>query len=218
MSDASRAACRIARAKAHAKVHARAHAIRCRPHAARQRGLVLLALLIALMLMSIALSGALDVWALQRRREQEKQLLFVGDQYRRAIVRYYQLGRAYPQTVDDLLEDTRTPKPLHHLRRAYPDPLTGRNDWSFLWRGDRFYGIYSSSDLASVKRAGFPQRYSDFEGEETYRKWKFLYLAPGLSLPASDAVAAAPAQAASFPSLSGFAGGFLPGQAPSGLR
>ncbi|EGC98762.1 hypothetical protein B1M_39993, partial [Burkholderia sp. TJI49] len=57
----------------------------------RQRGLVLLALLIALMLMSIALAGALDVWSLQRRREQERQLLFAGDQYRKAIVGYYRL-------------------------------------------------------------------------------------------------------------------------------
>lgn len=200
-----------------------ARAMRGRPRAARQRGLVLLALLIALMLMSIALAGALDVWSLQRHREDERQLLFAGDQYRKAIVRYYRLARVYPQTVDDLLDDNRFVKPAHHLRRAYPDPITGQNDWAFLWRDDRFFGVYSNSDQATVKRAGFPTRYMDFEGEETYRKWKFLYLAPGLSLPASDAApvsasAAAPAQAASFPSLSGFAGGYLPGRAPSGLR
>ncbi|WP_321790254.1 type II secretion system protein [Burkholderia pyrrocinia] len=198
-----------------------ARARRGRPRAARQRGLVLLALLIALMLMSIALAGALDVWSLQRRREDERQLLFAGDQYRKAIVRYYGLARAYPQTVDDLLDDNRFVKPMHHLRRAYRDPITGQNDWAFLWRGDRFYGVYSGSDQATVKRAGFPPRYMDFEGEETYRKWRFLYLAPGLGMPAGDAApasAAAPAQAASFPSLSGFAGGYLPGQARSGLR
>ncbi|KVM59786.1 hypothetical protein WJ58_08600 [Burkholderia ubonensis] len=188
-----------------------------RAHAARQRGLVLLALLIALMLMSIALAGALDVWALQRRREDEKQLLFAGDQYRRAIVRYYGLARAYPASVDDLVDDTRFPTPRHHLRRAYPDPLTGRADWMFLWRADRFYGVYSSVDRATVKRADFPRQYADFDGEETYAKWKFVYLAPGLAMPAGDAAPAAPATAASAPSLSGF-GGYLPGQRPSGLR
>ncbi|RQR26211.1 type II secretion system protein [Burkholderia sp. Bp9143] len=184
----------------------------------RQRGLVLLALLIALMLMSIALAGALDVWSLQRRREQERQLLFVGDQYRRAIVGYYRLARAYPQTVDDLLDDTRFAKPMPHLRRAYPDPVSGKNDWSFLWRADRFYGIYSSSDGATIKRAGFPDRYKDFEGVETYRQWKFIYLAPGLAVPAGDASAAVPTLPASAPSLSGFAGGSLPGRVPAGLR
>lgn len=178
---------------------------------------MLLALLIALMLMSIALAGALDVWTLQRRREQEKQLLFAGDQYRKAIVRYYRLTRAYPASVDDLVNDTRFPTPLHHLRRAYPDPLTGRTDWMFLWRADRFYGVYSSIDQAPVKRAGFPRQYADFDGDETYRKWRFLYLAPGLAMPADDAAPAVPATAASAPSLSGF-GGYLPGQQRSGFR
>jgi type II secretory pathway pseudopilin PulG len=199
-------------------VHARARAMCRRSRTARQSGLVLLALLIALMLMSIALAGALDVWSLQRRREEEKQLLFAGDQYRRAIVRYYRLSRAYPASVGDLLDDTRFPTLMHHLRRAYPDPITGQNQWVFLWRGDRFYGVYSSSDQVTVKRAGFPRQYEDFEGEETYGKWKFIYLAPGLSVPAGDAVPAAPDKAASSPSLSGFAGGYLPGQRPSGLR
>ncbi|WP_082012236.1 hypothetical protein [Burkholderia sp. A9] len=194
---------------------ARMHA---RLRGGRQRGLVLLALLIALMLMSIALAGALDVWSLQRRREQERQLLFVGDQYRRSIVGYYRLARAYPQTVDDLLDDTRFAKPMHHLRRAYPDPVSGKNDWSFLWRADRFYGVSSSSDGATIKRAGFPQRYLDFEGVETYRQWKFLYLAPGLAAPVDAASAAVPARPASAPSLSGFPGGSLPGQLPGGLH
>ena len=188
------------------------------PRAARQGGLVLLALLIALMLMSIALAGALDVWSLQRRREQEKQLLFAGNQYRQAILRYYRVGRAYPASVDDLLNDTRFPAPLHHLRRPYPDPITGKNDWVFMMWGDRFYGVFSRSEVATIKRAGFPRQYEDFEGAETYLGWKFLYLAPGLRTTPPNAVPAAPGIAASFPALSGFEGGSLPGQRPTGSR
>jgi type II secretory pathway pseudopilin PulG len=165
---------------------------RSRPCTARQRGLVLLALLIALMLMSIALAGALDVWSLERRREQEKQLLFAGDQYRQAIVRYYRVGRVYPASVDDLLDDTRFPVPMHHLRQAYPDPVTGKTDWLFLRQGDRFYGVYSSSEAPTIKRAEFPRRYADFETEQTYGGWKFIYLAPGLRTTPTDAVTAAP--------------------------
>src|SRR5258708_20350511 len=89
-----------------------------------QRGLVLLTLLIALMLASIALLGALDVWALQRQRLQEEELLFVGNQYRLAIQRYYRIGRVLPMSVDGLLEGKRFPVPLHHLPPAYPHPLT----------------------------------------------------------------------------------------------
>nr|WP_211610815.1 type II secretion system protein [Paraburkholderia haematera] len=162
------------------------------PRTTRQRGLVLLALLIALTLMSIALAGALDVWSLERRREQEKQLLFVGDQYRQAIVRYYRVGRVYPASVDDLLDDTRFQVPMHHLRQAYPDPLTGKTDWLFLRQGDRFFGVYSSSEAPTIKRAEFPRRYADFETEETYAGWKFIYLAPGLRSTPTNAATAAP--------------------------
>lgn len=188
------------------------------PRAARQGGLVLLALLIALMLMSIALAGALDVWSLQRHREQEKQLLFAGNQYRLAILRYYRVGRAYPASVDDLLDDTRVPVPMHHLRRAYPDPITGKNDWVVMMWGDRFYGVFSRSEAATIKRAGFPRPYEDFEGAETYGGWKFLYLAPGLRTTPPNTAPAAPGKTAGFPALSGFDGGYLPGQRPSGSR
>jgi len=186
---------------------------RARQRGARERGLVLLALLIALMLMSIALAGALDVWSLQRRREQEKQLLFAGNQYRLAILRYYRVGRAYPASVDELLNDTRFPKPFHHLRFAYPDPITGKNDWEPMLQGDRLYGVFSRSQEATIKRAGFPRQYEDFEGAATYDGWKFVFLAPGLRTTQSNAGGlAAPGKATGFPALSGFDGGFLPGQ------
>jgi len=212
MSSAARlsGAARLAKARARQRVG---------PRAARERGLVLLALLIALMLMSIALAGALDVWSLQRRREQEKQLLFAGNQYRLAILRYYRVGRAYPASVDELLNDTRFPKPLHHLRFAYPDPITGKNDWVPMLQGDRFYGVFSRSDEATIKRAGFPRQYEDFEGAQTYDGWKFLFLAPGLRTAQSNAGGlTAPGKSTSFPALSGFDGGFLPGQRVPGSR
>jgi len=169
----------------------------------------MLALLIALMLMSIALAGALDVWSLERQREQGKQLLFVGDQYRQAIARYYRVGRVYPSSVDDLLTDSRVPVPLHHLRQAYADPITGKNDWHFLLLGDRVYGLNSSSEAPTIKRAGFPLRYVEFEKEETYAGWKFEYLAPGLRNAPANAATQAPAG----PSLTiqTGVGGFSPG-------
>ncbi len=144
----------------------------------RDRGLVMLTLLIALALASIALLAGLDVWALERQRQQEEELLFIGNQYRLAIQRYYLAGRTFPQSVDDLIEDKRFPVPLHHLRRAYPDPITGNSDWKFLRDGDRIYGIFSSSDRVPIKRANFPRRYAFFSKAETYADWKFFYPPP----------------------------------------
>lgn len=139
----------------------------------------MLALLIALALASIALLAGLDAWALEKQRQQEEELLFVGNQYRLAIQRYYIAGRSLPATIDDLIDDKRFPIPLHHLRRAYPDPMTGKNDWQFLRDGNGIYGVYSSSDRAPVKHANFPRQYAFFEKAETYADWKFFYPPPG---------------------------------------
>jgi type II secretory pathway pseudopilin PulG len=146
----------------------------------RGRGLVMLTLLIALMLASIALLAGLDFWALQRQRQQEEELLFVGNQYRRAIERYYLSGHSLPASVDDLINDKRFPVALHHLRRAYPDPMTGRNDWEFLRDGTGIYGIRSSSDRVPIKQANFPDRYAYFANAQTYAEWQFIYPVPGL--------------------------------------
>jgi hypothetical protein len=84
-----------------------------------------------------------------------------------------------PSSIDDLLEDKRFPVPLHHLRRAYPDPVTGRNDWKLLSEGGRIYGIHSSSTTETIKRANFPRRYAEFANARTYTEWQFFYVPPG---------------------------------------
>jgi type II secretory pathway pseudopilin PulG len=146
---------------------------------ARDRGLVMFVLLIALALASIALAAGLDVWALEKQRQQEEELLFVGNQYRLAIQRYYLAGRSLPTSIDDLLEDKRFPVPLHHLRRAYRDPITGAGDWQLLRDGNGVYGVYSRSDRAPVKHANFPRQYAFFANAQTYADWKFFYPPPG---------------------------------------
>jgi type II secretory pathway pseudopilin PulG len=169
---------------------------RTRPPATRHRGargLVLLALLIALMLISIVMEGALDFWALQRQRQLEEDLLFVGNQYRQAIQSYYLVGRSLPASIDDLLEDKRFPVPLHHLRRAYPDPVTGKNDWKFMVEGGRIYGIHSSSTAETIKRANFPRRYAEFANVKTYAEWQFFYVMPGRGIQGASPGAQAPA-------------------------
>ncbi|RDJ97751.1 hypothetical protein DLM46_36435 [Paraburkholderia lacunae] len=185
---------------------------------AREDGLVLLTLLIALMLISIALAGALDVWSLERQRERERQLLFVGDQYRLAILRYYRAGRVLPASIDDLLEDTRVPVPLHHLRQAYPDPITGKNDWVFMRQGDRIYGVHSSSTDVPIKHAGFPLRHEDFEDQKTYDGWKFFYLPPVMrNYSNTDALKAPPKPATTFDPMNGNLPSFN-GRSAGGLR
>jgi type II secretory pathway pseudopilin PulG len=158
----------------------------------------MLALLLALALASIALLAGLDVWAFEKQRMQEEELLFIGNQYRLAIQRYYLAGRTFPQSIDDLLEDKRFPIPLHHLRRAYPDPMTGKIDWQFLLDGDRFYGVYSRSERAPIKQANFPHLYAFFANAQTYADWKFFYPPPGLRGNATTGVPSTPTQSSPF--------------------
>jgi type II secretory pathway pseudopilin PulG len=139
----------------------------------------MLALLVALALASIALLAGLDVWALEKQRRQEEELLFVGNQYRLAIQRYYLAGRTLPATIDDLLEDKRFPIPIHHLRRAYHDPMTGKTDWQFMRDGNGIYGVYSSSERVPIKHANFPRLFAFFDKAQTYSDWKFFYPPPG---------------------------------------
>lgn len=141
-------------------------------------GVVLLALLIALALGGFAVMAAVDVWSMARQRGQEQELLFVGNQYRQAIQRYF-VGappgtpRVLPTSLDDLLEDNRFPVPVHHLRRLYPDPITGSTEWGVLRAGSRVMGVYSLSEKATIKREGFAIGYEQFSGTSTYRDWLF---------------------------------------------
>lgn len=61
-----------------------------RPPLKRLAGYAYLALLFAVILIGAALGGAAQVWHTMMQRERERQLLWVGDQYRQAIRLYVQ--------------------------------------------------------------------------------------------------------------------------------
>ena len=55
----------------------------------------------------------------------EAELLYGGNQYRRAIERYYVSGpRQFPRALEDLLKDPRKPGTERYLRKLYIDPLS----------------------------------------------------------------------------------------------
>jgi type II secretory pathway pseudopilin PulG len=162
------------------------------------RGVVLLTMLLLLALGAIGLMAAADVWSLTRQRDREVQLLFVGDQYRQAIQRYYYAappggGRSLPETLDALLEDARYPIPIHHLRRLYPDPITGSTEWGLLRTGDRISGVYSLSEAEPIKKTGFPSAYQFFHDKTSYRDWVFAFVGPRRSGVVTPNAPAAPA-------------------------
>ena len=150
-------------------------------------GLVLLGVLLLLVLVALAALVGGEVWATAVQREQEEQLLFVGEQYRRAIESYWHAtpGRAktLPSSLSVLLEDDRFPMPVRHLRRLYRDPFDAEADWGLVKIDNGIAGVYSSSSAIPLKRRGFSTRYAQFEDATDYKQWRFVFQMPGRSRP-----------------------------------
>jgi type II secretory pathway pseudopilin PulG len=139
-------------------------------------GFTYIGLLITVVIMGLMLTVVARVWTTTERREREAQLLWVGHQYRQAIGLYYARGRRFPAQLQDLLTDERTPVPKHHLRRLYPDPITGNADWTLVPAPDGgIIGVASRSQAAPIKRDGFEPSDGTFKDADCYCSWKFIY-------------------------------------------
>lgn len=154
-----------------------------RPGAFRASGFTYIGLLIFISLMGVALAGTGVVFHRQAQREKEKELLFVGDQFRRAIGEYYQRSpggdKRFPRALEDLLLDQRYPATQRYLRRVYRDPMTGGKEWGLVRRDDNsIAGVYSLADGEPAKQANFPAAYEGFKGKTRYADWAFVYQAP----------------------------------------
>ena len=160
-----------------------------------QSGFSLLFVLFAIVLVGLSMMGANKQWVTMMKREREAELLFRGDQYRRAITSYVlaKPPAQLPRTVDDLLKDERGPKMRRHLRQAYKDPITGGPFFAKPC-GDRIMGVYSPSDAMTLKHDNFPAGYEEFRATALYREWVFQYEPgkPGSSPPPVPPVAQGP--------------------------
>ncbi|MBA2674825.1 type II secretion system protein [Ramlibacter sp.] len=143
-----------------------------------QQGLVLLAVLVFILMTTLAASSLVVSYTTQLQREKEEQLLFAGAQIRRAITSYYNTvppggARSLPQSLEALLSDDRFPRPIQHLRRLYPDPMTGRPDWFLIREDGGIVGVRSQSAQPTIKKAGFGSGNEHLEKTDRYSDWTF---------------------------------------------
>lgn len=145
----------------------------------RGGGFTYLAVLFVVAIMGAGLALVGVVWHTAAVREREAELLYAGNQYRKAIERYYLSGpRRYPSSLSDLLKDPRKPGTERYLRRLYPDPFTGK-DWGIVNAPDGgIMGVYSLSEDKPFKSANFRPRDAAFEGAAKYSDWKFVHTLP----------------------------------------
>jgi len=181
----------------------------------RAGGFTYFGLLLAIATAAGAIAGGTRLLANDLRREKELDLLFAGDEIRRAIEAYHARNNAgidpYPKTLEALLRDPNQPAVVRYLRRVRGDPMrepgaeappgeTG--GWVLIRDAQaRVIGVHSPSTQAPLKRSGFPKHYEPFSQARSYADWKFI-AAGALQAPVN-----APASAG---------GNFIPSPIPPG--
>jgi len=146
----------------------------------RSEGFTFLSLLIVVAITAGALAAAGGVYSQAAQREKERELLFVGEQFRQAIALYYWRtpggAHQYPKSLEALLEDERWPVTQRYLRKIYRDPVTGSADWGVVEAPQGgIMGVYSKSEEVPIKTANFPWRWASFADARNYTDWKFVF-------------------------------------------
>ena len=98
----------------------------------KQAGYAILAILFLLVILTLALMAVAPNVARQIQRDREEEMIHRGQQYARAIRKFYKKTGRYPNSVKDLLDTNH----LRFLRREYKDPMTEDGKWRLLHVGE----------------------------------------------------------------------------------
>lgn len=147
----------------------------------RQGGFTYLTILFAIAVAGIVLANTGIDWSQANQREKERELLFVGGQYRQAIALYYERTpgtvKRYPAKLEDLLTDSRFNPPQHYLRKLYRDPIRNQKQWGVITApGGGIMGVHSLSSMTPVKQTHFAYPNRTFDGTTRYSDWTFAYV------------------------------------------
>jgi len=146
-----------------------------------QSGFTYIGLLLFIAVLGIVLALTGQVWHTSLQRERERELIFVGEQFRNAIAAYYAghtgVGDRYPKSFDELLRDPHQPAMRRYLRKVYPDPFNGKREWGLIKSpAGNIMGVYSLAAGHPLKQAGFPERNASFSGASEFSGWQFTYI------------------------------------------
>ena len=132
------------------------------------KGFIYIWALFSVAIFGIALAGAGQVWQTKAQREKERELLFVGEQFQKAIMSYYNDAstglKQYPESLQDLLLDSRSSTPKRHLRKIFLDPMTNSYEW----------GLVKESDSDQVEKESDPEQVEKESDSEQVDKSTFI--------------------------------------------
>jgi type II secretory pathway pseudopilin PulG len=145
----------------------------------RMGGFTYLAVLVLVAVMGVVLAAAGQVWHTVQQREKERELLFIGQEFRSALDRYAtntpRNGRRAPMRLEELLQDPRVPGVRRYLRKLYLDPITGTAEWGLVkGAGGEIYGVHSLSAAEPLKKNNFARVDRQFESATKYSEWVFM--------------------------------------------
>ena len=185
----------------------------------RQRGFTYLGVMFIVSVLAMTAALASVVWSTELRRERERELVFVGQQFQAALERYRQRSAdpaaPYPRRLEELVHDDRGVDVQRHLRRIYVDPMTGDTQWGLIrLPNGGIVGVHSLSD-----RTPYPRKFVTagvvVPVGDTYRDWRFIapsatdllapVVGPTAATAAASAAAGEPAVATAAPGPSGAA-------------
>ena len=161
-----------------------------------EKGFIFIWALFAVALLGVIMAGIGQVWQTKTQREKEQELLFVGEQFHKAIMSYYNNAtggpKQYPESLEDLLLDDRSSTPKRHLRKIFLDPMTNSFKWGLVTEpapkqtteinlidGAGIIGVYSRSQKVPIKVKNFPDEYANFSKAESYQDWQFVFYVQG---------------------------------------
>jgi len=143
--------------------------------AGKQSGFTYIGVLIGVAILGAMLAALGTVWHTMAQRDREKELLFIGHQFRVALNHYYQYNQRYPMRLEQLVQDDNPQVVRRYLRRIYVDPMTRQANWGLVTQDDgQILGVYSLSEKVPLKKAHFRPQDADFEEKKNYAAWLFM--------------------------------------------
>jgi type II secretory pathway pseudopilin PulG len=179
--------------------------VRARRSLRSNAGFTYVGLIVLVTIIGLVGAATLKVDALLRRAAAEQELLETGAAFSAALKSYADAtprGQpTYPPSLQELLKDPRFPGIRRHLRKIFPDPVTGRAEWGIVYAAGQsgVLAVYSLSQAQPLKLANFDARFQNFENREHISDWKFGATGQALSVPGQLLAGVPPAVPAAAP-------------------
>lgn len=141
-----------------------------------QKGVTYLWMLFFIFILSLGLEKSLFVYSKLDQKQKEKELIYIGKLYQKAIKEYYLSGEnsnEYPQKLSDLLKDPRYLVTRRYIRKLYIDPLTNKDFLLIYSSNGGICGVKSRSLKKPIKTFFSENELKSFNNAINYQYWEF---------------------------------------------